>query len=192
MNDRVGLNLGWRIGCCLLLLCLVAGCSRGMTSKRPPIHIFLDMDMQPKYKAQTSNEFFYNRMTMQQPVPGTVALGELREDTALYQGKDAAGDYVATSPLDATETLLARGAGRYGIYCAPCHRASGDGQGILYTRGGVPTTSLHDERILTMPDGELFGVITNGLGLMPSYAYPLSVEDRWAIVAYVRQLQEGQ
>lgn len=191
MNGRVGLNLYWRVCSCLLLLCLAAGCGRGMTSKQPPIHIFLDMDMQPKYTAQSSNQFFYNRMTMQQPVPGTVALGELREDTALYQGKDAAGEFVVTSPLEATDALLARGAERYGIYCAPCHRASGDGQGMLFTRGGVPTRNLHEERILAMPDGEMFGVITNGLGLMPSYAYPIPVEDRWAIIAHVRQLQEG-
>ncbi len=191
MNDRVGLNLYWRVCSCLLVLCLAAGCGRGMTSKQPPIHIFLDMDMQPKYMAQSSNQFFYDRMTMQQPVPGTVALGELREDTALYQGKDAAGEFVASSPLEATDALLARGAERYGIYCAPCHRASGDGQGMLFTRGGVPTRNLHEERILAMPDGELFGVITNGLGLMSSYAYPIPVEDRWAIIAHVRRLQEG-
>ena len=75
--------------------------------------------------------------------------------------------------------------------CTPCHRASGDGQGILFKRAGVPTTNLHDERVLAMPDGELFSAITNGVGLMPSYAYPISVEDRWAIVAHVRELQQG-
>lgn len=181
----------WRLYISVLLVFVVLGCGRGMTSKWPPIHIISDMDYQPKYRAQSSNAFFYNQMTMQQPVPGTVALGELLEDDALILGKDADGNYVATIPLPRDEALLARGANRYAIYCTPCHRASGDGEGILFSRGGVPTTSLHDERVRAMPDGELFGVISTGLGLMPSYAYPLSHEDRWAVVAYVRKLQDG-
>ncbi len=175
---------------CLCLAALAIGCGRGMTSKRPPIHPILDMDSQPKYKAQSSNQFFHNRMTLQPPVPGTIAQGELQTDDLLVTGKDAAGNFVTTSPLEPTPILLARGADRYEIYCTPCHRSSGDGQGILFKRG-VPTANLHDERIRAMPDGELFNAITNGVGLMPSYSYPISVEDRWAIVAHVHQLQNG-
>lgn len=186
---RIKMNSRWAKGLCLALAIVSAGCGRGFTSKRPPIHLVMDMDIQPKYKAQSANQFFYNQMTMQQPVPGTIAQGELYEDDALVSGKDADGNYLAVNPLVGKEGLVARGANRYAIYCVPCHRASGDGQGILYERGGVPTASLHDERIRNVPDGELFYVITNGLGLMPSYSYPLSVEDRWSIVAYVRQLQ---
>ncbi len=184
-------RLTWGMCLCLCVAGLMLGCGRGMSSKRPPIHPVQDLDSQPKYKAQSSNEFFYNRMTMQDPVPGTIAIGELQTDDLLTTGKDVDGNYVTTSPLESTPDLIARGADRYHIYCTPCHRASGDGQGILFKRGGVPTTNLHDERILTMSDGELFNAITNGVGLMPSYAYPISVEDRWAIVAHVRQLQKG-
>ncbi len=150
------------------------------------------MDLQPKYKAQSANQFFYNGMTMQQPVPGTIAQGELPQDDEIALGKDAGGNYVAENPLAVDETLIARGANRFNIFCTPCHRASGDGQGIMYKYGGVPTRSLHEERLLAMPDGELYNVITNGVGLMSSYAYPISVEDRWAIVAYVRVLQQQQ
>jgi len=184
----------WRVYFSVFLVLVVLGCGQGFTSKRPPIHIISDMDYQPKYKAQSSNRFFYNQMTMQQPVPGTVAfrpVGELPQDDVVTLGKDADGNYVATIPLERSEALLARGANRFAIYCALCHRASGDGQGILYSYG-VPTTSLHDERLRTMPDGELFNAISAGVGLMPAYAYPLSLEDRWAIVAYVRELQKGQ
>ncbi len=143
----------WRVYFSVFLVLVVLGCGQGFTSKRPPIHIISDMDYQPKYKAQSSNRFFYNRMTMQLPVPGTVALGELPQDDVVALGKDTDGNFVATIPLERSEALLARGENRYAIYCAPCHRPSGDGQGILYSRGGVPTTSLHDERLLAMPDG---------------------------------------
>lgn len=183
-------HLTWVTWVCLCLACLSIGCGRGMTSKRPPIHPILDMDSQPKYKAQSSNQFFYDRKTLQPPVPGTVALGELRTDDVLATGKAPDGSFVTASPLQASPELLARGADRYDIYCTPCHRASGDGQGMLFKRG-VPTANLHDERLRAMTDGELFHAITNGVGLMPSYAYPIPVEDRWAIVAHVRVLQNG-
>ena len=32
-------------------------------------------------------------------------------------------------------------------------------------------------------------MITNGFGAMPDYAAQIAVEDRWAIVAYIRALQ---
>ena len=192
MLDRIGLNLKGRKCFCLLLVCLAAGCGRGMTSSWPPIHIWLDMDIQEKYKAQSANQFFYNGMTMQQPVQGTIAQGELPQDDKIAMGKNPDGSFVAENPYAGNEGLVARGTDRYNIYCLPCHRASGDGQGIMYQYGGVPTRSLHEERLLTVPDGEIYNVITNGLGLMPSYAYPISVEDRWAIVAYVRALQQQQ
>ena len=190
MTPQAGLNL--TKGFCLLLVCLAAGCGREMTSKRPPIHVWLDMDLQAKYKAQSANQFFYNGMTMQQPVPGTIAQGELPQVSEIALGKDAEGNFVAENPFTVDEALTARGADRYGIFCMPCHRANGDGQGIMYQYGGVPTRSLHEEKLLTMPDGEVYNTITNGFGLMPSYAYPISVEDRWAIVAYVRELQRKQ
>ena len=77
-------------------------------------------------------------------------------------------------------------------YCAPCHDARGDGKGILATRGNVPTTSMHAEKVLTAGDGHLFEVVTNGLGLMPAYRWPIPPADRWAIVAHVREMQRAR
>jgi hypothetical protein len=85
--------------------------------------------------------------------------------------------------------VRARGAERYDIYCATCHDKGGDGKGILYERGKVPTPTFHDDRLRAMPDGQIFDVITNGFGLMPSYRYPLPVADRWAIIVHLRGLQ---
>jgi mono/diheme cytochrome c family protein len=75
------------------------------------------------------------------------------------------------------------------IYCQPCHDARGDGKGILFQRGNVPTATFHQEKILKYPDGQIFDVITNGTGLMSGYRWPIPPADRWAIVAYVRELQ---
>jgi len=161
-----------------------------MTSSKPPIHINPSMHNQPKALPQSESDFFYDGASMRQPVPGTVARGELHEDRAFYEGKDDAGNALARSPVQATDELLARGANRYHIYCQPCHDPRGDGKGLLAQRGGVPTTSMHDPKVLNAADGHIFDVITNGLGLMPAYRWPIEPHDRWAIVAFVRQMQQ--
>lgn len=165
-----------------------AGC-RGCTSSKPPIHVNPSMDNQPKYRPQAESAFFYDGATMRAPVPGTVARGELREDRALYEGKDEAGHPVSASPIATTPDVLARGADRYHVYCEPCHDARGDGKGILFAKGNIPTASFHTDIMLQRPDGHLFDVITNGFGLMQGYKWPIAAEDRWAIIGHVRELQ---
>ncbi len=168
----------------------LAGCVRGCTSSRPPIHINPSMDNQPKLTPQSESKFFYDGSGMRAPVPGTVARGELHESPELFEGKDAAGAFVSTIPVAVDDRLLGRGRERYAIYCAPCHDVRGDGKGILFQRGKIPTTSLYEEKVLKYPDGRLFDIITNGSGLMPAYRWPIPPSDRWAIVAYVRELEQ--
>lgn len=178
-----------------LLLC-AAGCVRGCPSSRPPIHINPNMDEQPRYSAQGASSFFYDGAAMRTPVPGTVPRSdtplELQVSVEYNTGLDGDGNAVATIPIPVDDALLARGEERYRIYCSPCHDTRGTGRGILFERGKVPTTSLHDPKVLNAADGHVFDVITNGLGLMPSYRYPIPVRDRWAIIAYVRELQQRQ
>ena len=167
----------------------LAGCARGCTSSRPPIHLNPSMDNQPKARPQSASTFFRNGAAMREPVAGTVAIGGLKEDTVFYTGTGPDGQFVKTNPVTVDQAVLDRGHQRYQIYCAPCHDARGDGKGILFQRGNVPTASLHQEKILNYADGEIFDVITNGRGLMASYRWPIPPADRWAIVAYVRELE---
>ena len=126
----------------LASLVVHTGCARGCTSSRPPIHLNPSMDDQPKVLPQTASTFFYDGASMRQPVPGTVPIGGLKEDTAFFTGKGADGQFVATIPVTVDEALLERGRQRYVIYCQPCHDARGDGKGILFQRGNVPTAIL--------------------------------------------------
>jgi mono/diheme cytochrome c family protein len=150
------------------------------------------MDDQPKVRPQSASTFFFNGASMREPVPGTIPIGGLKEDGAFFTGKGADGAFVATIPHPVDDALLDRGRQRYTIYCQPCHDARGDGQGILFQRGKVPTASFHQEKILNYPDGQIFDVITNGQGLMSGYRWPIPPADRWAIIAYVRQLQRDR
>jgi mono/diheme cytochrome c family protein len=100
--------------------------------------------------------------------------------------------------LEGMEGAVARGRERYNIYCSPCHGTVGDGLGIVYQRSRIAgyqypqPTSLHDDRIRHVPDGQLYNTIRNGIRNMPGYAAQIPTYDRWAIVAYVRALQLSQ
>jgi mono/diheme cytochrome c family protein len=150
------------------------------------------MDDQPKVQPQSASTFFYNGAAMREPVPGTIAIGGLKEDAAFFTGKNPDGSFVASIPRPIDAAGLERGRNRYTIYCQPCHDARGDGKGILFQRGNVPTATFHQEKIQKYPDGQIFDVITNGFGLMGSYRWAITPEDRWAIVAYVRELERRQ
>ncbi len=167
---------------------------RGCTSTRNPIELFDDMVRQPKYKAQSRSEFFADGRTDRPLPPNTVARGELQDDDHRYRGKAADGSFASGFPasLPVTHELVARGQQRYTIYCAPCHGGLGDGQGITKPYGMTATPTYHDDRLRTMPEGQIFNTITNGLNTMMSYADKLPADDRWAVIAYMRALQRSQ
>ncbi|MEO7795255.1 MAG: cytochrome c [Thermoanaerobaculia bacterium] len=151
-----------------------------------------DMHDQPKLKPYRSSAFFANGSGMR-PLPAhTVARGSLQEDTHLYTGRMADGSMATEFPMPVTRSVLKRGQDRFNIYCTPCHGQVGDGRGMVVRRGYKQPTSYHDERLRQVPVGYIFDVMTNGFGVMPSYAPQLPVEDRWAIAAYIRALQASQ
>ena len=159
------------------------------------------MSEQPSYRPLQPSGFFADGTSSRQPVPGTVARGQLRIDSALYQGKDAKGEWVTAFPFDPTQEVLERGRQRFNIYCSVCHGLNGHGDGRIVQRGFVkPPSYLDDSRAYALkekkkinlkdvPHGHIFDVITRGYGAMPDYASQVTVQDRWAIVAYVRALQ---
>jgi mono/diheme cytochrome c family protein len=135
---------------------------------------------------------------MRLPLPGTVARGQLREDDAYYRGIRGQ-EYVTELPVELTMARVERGRERYNIYCSPCHGLSGYGDGMVARRAErlqqgkwVPPASLHAEPAYSRPVGHLFNTITNGIRTMPAYGSQLPVEDRWAIVTYVKALQRSQ
>jgi mono/diheme cytochrome c family protein len=115
----------------------------------------------------------------------------LRADDFRYAGKNADGTFARGLPVPVTETLIHRGQNRYTIYCAPCHGALGDGNGITRSYGMALTPTYHDDRLRGMAEGELFNTITYGKNTMYPYADKLSPDERWAVVAYMRVLQRA-
>ena len=192
----------------ILLICIVATVGilgfRGSHFRNPPLYIFPDMEWQLKLRPQKPSGFFANGRTSQLPVPGTIPRGAPIQTAAgpVYPYEDSpvntgritgTTNYVESNPMPITAALLRRGQQRFTINCSPCHGQLADGQGITKKIGAMAVVAnLHEARMVKMPDGELFYVITNGRNTMQPYGANVTVEDRWAIVAYLRALQFSQ
>ncbi len=151
----------------------------------------LDMHLQPKYLPYEPTDFFGDGRSERPPVEGTVARGELRLDELYYTGKEN-GVEADEFPFPITRADLDRGQERYNIYCTPCHDYLGNSYGFVVRRGFPLPASYHIQRLREAPAGHFFGVITNGMGAMYSYADRLDPADRWRIVAYIRVLQASR
>jgi hypothetical protein len=162
----------------LALSLLLAGCRQNMHN-------------QHKIEPLEASNFFADGQGAR-PLPAhTVARGDLRQGFA-YTGLDDAGRPVDQMPFPVTPELLRRGQERFNVFCSPCHDRLGTGRGMIVRRGYKQPPSYHTERLRSAPVGYFFNVMTEGFGVMPSYASQVPVRDRWAIAAYVRVLQYSQ
>jgi hypothetical protein len=148
----------------------------------------IDMHVQPKYLPYEPTTFFADGRSERQPVPGTIARGQLRLDDLLFTGLEN-GAEASRFPFPITREDLERGRERYNIYCTPCHDYTGSGNGMIVQRGFPHPPSFHTDRLRAAPVGHFFGVMTNGFGRMYSYSDRVDVGDRWRIAAYIRVLQ---
>ncbi|MEX2396094.1 MAG: cytochrome c [Balneolales bacterium] len=167
------------------------GACQGQPFEDPPITIQSNMYWQEKYLPQEENDFFADNRADRQPPEGTIARGYLEDNSEYHYGLNEDGSFVEDNPVTLSRAFLERGKERYDIYCTPCHGALGDG-GVVQDFGMNPM-SLQSDLVRTMyTDGQIYSAIRNGVRTMPDYQYQTSVEDRWAIVAYVRALQRSQ
>ena len=150
-----------------------------------------DMHDQAKYKGYRPSSFFADGRMARPLVAGTVARGQFDGNVVRTTGKRG-GAFVDEFPFAVTADVLARGQERYNIFCAPCHDRTGSGSGMIVLRGYRRPPAMHIDRLRQQPAGYFFDVITHGFGVMPNYAQQITVDDRWAIVAYVRALQLSQ
>lgn len=187
---------------------------RGQKMSHTPVEWFNDMAHQPKYEPQHRSTFFNDSRAARQPIPGTVPIGFnlpgryfQTEGNNLVDGMggfanqpdyyntgrigDVYGDGIPDALAARGATLLTRGQQRYNIYCAVCHGAAGQGNGVVKSFGLVTIRPLIDDLLRAQPDGQIYNTITHGKNTMGAYGPVIAVEDRWAIVAYVRALQEA-
>ena len=161
---------------------------------------------------ESNPHLFADMRAMRQPVVGSIPYGHLETDSHFFQGLKAGvkptpgqeniADYATEFPaeIEVNAKLLARGKQRFEIYCSACHGYAGQGDGLVNQRamglaaGGKATwttaKSLHDPVVKQNPLGRLFNTISYGRGTMGPYKDQITPADRWAIVAYIKALQE--
>jgi cytochrome c553 len=158
-------------------------------------------DRQPRAGRYKPSAFYDDGLSMHAPPEGTVPRERIVQNAPLTTGRLPDGPiqpngeplprYVTTIPLPLTRQLLELGRKRFDITCATCHGPLGDGNSLVATQMALrPPPSLH--KYTTKPSGYIYEVIVKGFGLMASYAAELDVQERWAVVAYIRALQMSQ
>ncbi|MEO8548490.1 MAG: cytochrome c [Kofleriaceae bacterium] len=169
----------------LAVLCLVAvACDNGGATPD-----WSRMITQPKLLPYGAAPQFADGRAMRPRPAGVVAIDRI-EDPARRDGTTPGGVAVATIPLPITRALLERGRERFAIACAVCHGVAGDGESpVARAMQRRRPPSLHEPRIAALSPGAMYRVIVAGYGVMPAYATLLTVDDRWAVVAYVRTLE---
>lgn len=190
---------------------------RGEKSTGSPLEVFPDMVRQVKVRAQAPSGFFADGRGARAPILGTVPIGyempkaeaaasppaavdapAARAHTAFSEGTDyyntgrMVDQWGTGLPVEVTPALMQRGRERFTITCAMCHGGTAAGNGITKQLGLTTVVTLQDDRIRKMADGEIFNTITNGKNTMMSYGSNLTVNDRWAVIAYLRALQRSQ
>ena len=99
--------------------------------------------------------------------------------------------HTARNPVALSAEVLASARAHFADHCASCHGNDGRGQTSigrnLYPK--APDMTLPDTQDLV--DGELFGIIENGIRLtgMPAWSAGGShADESWALVAFIRTL----
>lgn len=145
---------------------------------------------QPYFRPYESTELFADKAASRDLVEGTVSRSAVT-NAAFTTGKQGETT-VDFAPFPITQEILLRGKQRYDINCAPCHGASGNGEGVVANYFIIKPPSYHDDKLMKAPIGHFVNVIANGYGSMYSYAAKVNPNDRWAIAAYIKALQLSQ
>ena len=173
--------------CALLPACTDSG--PGM-NKQPNVELIQDMMDQPALKPQDYQPYDVNEAAARLPPEHTLPRGYKRYP---YHNDPAAGATGNKNPNagQMTPEILNVGRQKFDIYCAVCHGPQGKGDGTVAVKMALKPPSLVSDKIVAASDGAIYHIITDGQGVMASYAYQIQNEnDRWAIVNYVRSLQK--
>jgi len=163
---------------------LLAGCNSSGTERD-----FERMVNQAHFEYYEEAPFFEDRRVMREPPEGTVPRDRVLGPPELTVGV-VDGRYVETIPVPLSRPMLDDGRKRFEIFCAPCHGVGGDGVSVVAHNMELrKPPNLVAAPVLEFPVGRLYQAIAQGYGLMPTYSQELGIEERWAVVAYVRALQ---
>jgi mono/diheme cytochrome c family protein len=175
------------MGCVVVILVMTA-CTKSSERERGD---FERMRIQQRDETDAPSGRFARDERLRHPPAGTMSRESEADSGAIGSGVSA-GQPVTIVPLDVTPALLALGRAKFTVYCAVCHGAGGFGGSIVAANMGAPRPpSLRSAAVQTLAPGFVFDIATRGIGRMPPYAPQLTARERWAVVAYLEQLQHA-
>jgi len=174
----------------LIALALVYGLGRALSSDKtePNVDVMPEMVHSIAYDTYAPNPVTKDGKTLQTPPKGTIARGFMPEYPDGELTRENAGD-VLMSPYDAATADMARGAKMYATFCQTCHGLSGDGDGPVTKRGVPPPPSLKTDKVRNMKDGDLYYLISYGVGNMPPYKAQIKRNDRWLVTHFIKTMK---
>ncbi len=172
----------------MLPVCLVlflSGCGGG---DQPNVELVQGMMEDPGYKTQERDSNSPTGSSMRLPPEGTVPRGF---QPYAFKGDPEGASQELKNPRvnDRSPGWIARGQKRYEVYCGLCHGQLGRGDGAVGLKMPLQPPSLVGDRARGLSDGLIYHIISDGQGVMGSYANQVAPEDRWAVVSYIRNLQ---
>jgi mono/diheme cytochrome c family protein len=175
------------MGCVVVILVMTA-CTKSSERERGD---FERMRIQQRDETDAPSGRFARDERRRHPPAGTMSRESEADSGAIGSGVSA-GQPVTIVPLDVTPALLALGRAKFTVYCAVCHGAGGFGGSIVAANMGAPRPpSLRTAAVQALAPGFVFDIATRGIGRMPPYAPQLTARERWAVVAYLEQLQHA-
>lgn len=179
-----------RVAIALLAVGFV-GCARGASRDEPGTLISPDMAYSVPFDPYDPNPVTRNGATLLSPPRGSVPVDGryFPYGPGLEEAKRAGLE--VKNPIEANGENLKRGKHVYDTFCGVCHGSEGNGDGPIIGRFPNPP-SLHAERAKTIPDGEMYHVISLGQGLMAGYGVQVRPDDRWRAIHHIRSLQAAK
>ena len=197
----------------LLFLSVGVVVSSRVDYSQPNWEFLPEMKRSPASDAYAANPNFPNGRTLQAPVAGTIARGELPLYFEPVEGEDVPGQELsnpykfeieseqqtdqnkeeskaATESRQRFQASIDRGTKIFHVFCSSCHGPSGAGDGLVSKRSTLRPQSITTGKTVQMQDGQLFYILTKGIRTMPSMSSQLSREDRWDVINFLRSLQE--
>ncbi|MBI2957679.1 MAG: c-type cytochrome [Chloroflexi bacterium] len=167
---------GAALGAALGATLLAAGCA---STGAYPRDLFIEMHYQQSWRAQEPPRLY--------PAQGAVPVTGREVDPGSFE--DAR---LMVNPVPLTPETLARGKDLFSIDCAVCHGPAGRGASVMASlfraAAAAPPVDLAGERVKGRTPGQLYWVLTNGLGNMPPFGRLLTPEERWTLVHFVRSV----
>ena len=179
------------VSCAAIALVAATSCTKSPEREQGDFERMRVQQRDEPYEPYASRGRLARDEGMRQPPAGTMSRESDGDSGAVGSGMRA-GQPVAIVPLDVTPALLALGREKFDVYCAVCHGAGGFGGSIVAANMGAPRPpSLRSGAVQALAPGFVFNIATHGIGRMPPYAPQLTARERWAVVAYLEQLQRA-